>query len=427
MTAVVVVGTQLGDEGKGKVIDLFSDEADLVVRFQGGDNAGHTVVVGEEEFKLHLIPSGSVRGKEVLIGNGCVVNPEVLLGEVRGLEERGVEPDWSISGRAHVIMPYHTALDGAEEESKGNMAAGTTKRGIGPCYQDKVARRGVRVSDLVDAEALREKLEYLVPLKQRELEMYGWDGSLDLDEIYREYKGYGEEFGGHVVEGSVVVNGAAERGDEVLLEGAQGTHLDIDHGIYPYNTSSNTTSGGACTGSGLGVSMVDEVIGVAKAYLSRVGTGPLPTELEGEKGDFLVERGNEYGTTTGRRRRVGWLDMPMLRYAAKVNGLTSLVLTSLDVLDGLDEVKVCDVYDADGEEFEYVPTTRRWGECEPVYESFDGWSGVDWDAAVEEGYDELPGAVREYVSFVTDEMEVELLGVSVGPERRQTIIERNPF
>ncbi|MBS1262888.1 MAG: Adenylosuccinate synthetase [Methanonatronarchaeales archaeon] len=427
MTAVVVVGTQLGDEGKGKVIDLFSERTNLVVRFQGGDNAGHTVVVGDDEFKLHLVPSGSVRGKRVVVGNGCVVNPEVLLGEIGELKSRGIEPEWFISGRAHVIMPYHIRLDGLEEDSKGEMAAGTTKRGIGPCYQDKVARRGVRVADLLDPDALREKLKYLLPLKTRELELYGSDCSLDLDVIFERYREFGERIADHVVEVSVLVNESLDRGENVLMEGAQGTHLDIDHGVYPFNTSSNTTSGGACTGSGVGVTRIDEVIGVAKAYLSRVGTGPLPTELEGETADFLVERGNEYGTTTGRRRRVGWQDVPMLRYSASVNGMTGLVVTSLDVLDGLDELQVCTHYRLDGEEVPHVPPTREWGRCEPVYEEFEPWSGVDWEGAAELGYDELDGEVRRYLSYLSEETGVEVIGVSVGPERRQTIINRDPF
>lgn len=427
MTTVVVVGAQLGDEGKGKVIDLFSESADVIARFQGGDNAGHTVVVDGEKFKLHLMPSGAVRGRRVLIGNGCVVNPEVLLREVDELKSRGIEPDWYVSDRAHVIMPYHIQLDGLEESSKGDKAAGTTKRGIGPCYEDKVGRRGVRAADLLDPEVLREKLEYLVPLKEREMSLYGADNGLDVEEILETYLRYGERLQGHVGQSPLILKDAMDAGENVLLEGAQGTHLDIDHGVYPFNTSSNTTSGGACTGTGVGVSAIDDVIGVAKAYLSRVGTGPLPTELHDEVGDFLVEKGNEYGTTTGRRRRVGWLDLPMLRYAATVNGLTGMVVTSVDVLEDLDEVKVCSHYDLDGEETKYVPRTRDWARCDPVYETLPGWSDVDWMGAVEAGYDELPGRVRDYLAYISEETGVDLVGVSVGPERRQTIIEREPF
>ncbi|MDY6780636.1 MAG: adenylosuccinate synthetase, partial [Halobacteria archaeon] len=288
---VTIVGAQLGDEGKGKITDIYSERADVITRFQGGNNAGHTVVVDGDEFKLHHVPSGVIRGKTVVIGNGCVVDPGVLLDEIQGLRERGVEPDVKVAERAHVIMPYHRVLDGAEEDAKGDMAAGTTGRGIGPCYEDKVGRRGVRVLDLLKPDALREKLEYVVPTKRSLVEdVYGGEpgDEFDVDAVHEEYVEYGERLEGSVVDASELINGRLDDGDAVLFEGAQGTSLDIDHGIYPYLTSSNTTVGGACTGTGVGATRLQETVGVTKAYLSRVGTGPLPTELDNEVGDHLV-------------------------------------------------------------------------------------------------------------------------------------------
>ncbi|MDY6775233.1 MAG: adenylosuccinate synthase [Halobacteria archaeon] len=426
---VTIVGSQLGDEGKGKITDLYGESADVIVRFQGGDNAGHTVVADGEEFKLHLVPSGVIRGKTAVVGNGCVVNPTVLLEEIEELREKGIDPDLYLAERAHIIMPYHRVLDGMEEDAKGDMAAGTTGRGIGPCYEDKVGRRGVRALDLLNPDRLREKLEYVVPRKRAVVEdVYGLEAGdeFDVDEIYEEYVEYGEELEDWIINASEVINQRLDDGDDVLFEGAQGTSLDIDHGIYPYLTSSNTTVGGACTGTGVGATRLDETVGVMKAYLSRVGTGPLPTELENDVGDHLVEVGNEYGTTTGRRRRVGWFDLPMVRHASRINDFTGGVITSIDVLDGLDEVKVCEAYDLDGERVESIPADMDdWARCEPVYERFDGWEGVDWDAI--ETYDEIPENARAYVEYLEDELDTEFYAVSVGPGREQTIIRTNPF
>ncbi|XGI84309.1 adenylosuccinate synthase [Halorutilales archaeon Cl-col2-1] len=426
---VTIVGSQLGDEGKGKITDLYGESADVIVRFQGGDNAGHTVVADGEEFKLHLVPSGVIRGKTAVVGNGCVVNPSVLLEEIEELRSKGVDPDLYLAERAHIIMPYHRVLDGMEEDAKGDMAAGTTGRGIGPCYEDKVGRRGVRALDLLNPDRLREKLEYVVPRKRAVVEdVYGLEAGdeFDVDKIYEEYVEYGEELEDRIINASEVINRSLDDGDDVLFEGAQGTSLDIDHGIYPYLTSSNTTVGGACTGSGVGATRLDETVGVMKAYLSRVGTGPLPTELENDVGDHLVEVGNEYGTTTGRRRRVGWFDLPMVRHASRINDFTGGVITSIDVLDGLDEVKVCEAYDLDGERVETIPADMDdWARCEPVYERFDGWEGVDWDSI--ETYDEIPENARTYVEYLEDELDTEFYAVSVGPGREQTIIRTNPF
>lgn len=427
--AVTIVGAQLGDEGKGKVTDLYSDSADVIVRFQGGNNAGHTVVVEGETFKLHHLPSGVIRGKTAVIGNGCVVNPEVVLDEIDKLRARGIDPDVRISERAHIIMPYHQVLDGIEEEAKGDMAAGTTKRGIGPCYEDKVGRRGVRALDLRKPDALREKLEYVIPTKRALVEeVFGGEAGneFDIDAVHQDYVEYGERLSNRIINTSEFINKKLDDGKKVLFEGAQGTSLDIDHGIYPYLTSSNTTVGGACTGSGVGATRMSETIGIMKAYLSRVGTGPLPTELENEVGDHLVEVGNEYGTTTGRRRRVGWFDLPMVRHAARINDFTGGVITSIDVLEGLDEVKVCEAYDLNGERLETMPADMdEWARCKPIYRTFEGWDNVDWTSV--ETYQDLPENSRNYLEYIEEEINTRFYAISVGPNREQTIIRRNPF
>jgi adenylosuccinate synthase len=431
---VTIVGAQLGDEGKGKITDIYSESADVIVRFQGGNNAGHTVVADGEEFKLHHVPSGVVRGKTAVIGNGCVVDPDVLLGEIDKLRERGVEPDMRVAERAHVIMPYHRVIDGVEEDAKGDMAAGTTGRGIGPTYEDKVGRRGVRVLDLLKPDALREKLEYVIPTKRAlveevfriDVEDNGYAEAFDVEAVHEEYVGYGRRLRDSVLNASEYVNERMDAGDAVLFEGAQGTSLDIDHGIYPYLTSSNTTVGGACTGAGVGATRLRETVGIMKAYLSRVGTGPLPTELEDDVGDHLVEVGEEYGTTTGRRRRVGWFDLPMVRHAARLNGFTGGVLTSIDVLEGLDPVRVCEAYELDGERLETMPADMdEWERCEPVYRDFDGWDDVGWEAV--ETYDDIPPAARDYVEYLEEEVGAPFYAVSVGPAREQTIIREDPF
>ncbi len=427
--SLVIVGAQLGDEGKGKITDLYSADADVIVRFQGGNNAGHTVVVNDDEFKLHHIPSGSIRGKTAVIGNGCVVDPSVLLKEINGLRERGIEPELYLSERAHIIMPYHRVLDGIEEDAKGDMAAGTTGRGIGPCYEDKVGRRGVRALDLTKPEALRDKLEYVVPRKRRLAEeVFGVsiDEGFDIDEIWREYTEYGDELSDSIIDTGGYVNNAIERGENVLFEGAQGTSLDIDHGIYPYLTSSNTTVGGASTGTGVGVTKIDETIGIMKAYLSRVGTGPLPTELEDDVADHLVEIGEEYGTTTGRRRRVGWFDLPMVRYASRVNDFTGAVITSIDVLEDIDPVRICTHYELNGNKERYMPADMdEWARCKPVYREFDGWSDVDWSEI--DRYSDIPVNARKYMDFIESEIDAEFYCISIGPGRSQTVIQKEPF
>jgi adenylosuccinate synthase len=454
---VTIVGSQLGDEGKGGIVDVFGEAADVVVRYQGGDNAGHTVVQGGEEYKLSLTPSGAVRGKTGVLGNGCVVNPETLFSELDTLRDRGMDPDIRVAERAHAILPYHRALDGIEEEAKGDdLAAGTTGRGIGPTYEDKAGRRGVRIGDLLDPEVLRTRLEYAVPRKRRLVESYGfdpdadrYDGAFDLERLYERYRAYGERL---ATEGMPVDCGAylTERraaGDRIMFEGAQGTSLDIDHGSYPYVTSSNPSAGGAAVGSGVGPTVVGggEVIGIVKAYTSRVGTGPLPTELgfvEGQTpedgGDrsheseelatYIRDAGGEYGTVTGRPRRVGWLDVPMLRHAARVNGFTGLAVNHVDTLAGLDEVEVGHAYELDGEERSTMPaTTERWARCEARFRTFDGWPDVDWTAAAAEGYDALPANARTYLEYLADELDAPVYCVGVGPGRDETVVRHSPW
>ena len=444
---VTIVGSQLGDEGKGALVDIWGGDADVVVRYQGGDNAGHTVVRDGNEYKLSLVPSGAVRGKVGILGNGCVVNPETLFSELDTLREKGLDPDVRIARRAHAILPYHRVLDGIEEEVKSDsdLAAGTTKRGIGPTYEDKAGRRGIRIGDMLDPEVLRERLEYVVPQKRAVAEeIYGLDidnsehaDAFDVEALFETYNEYGQRFR----EESMTVNcgdflgNRLDDGEELLFEGAQGTSIDIDHGIYPYVTSSNPTAGGAAVGTGVGPTVVGqgEVVGIVKAYLSRVGTGPLPTELDGddteeELADFIREKGGEFGTVTGRPRRIGWLDMPMLRHAARANGFTGIAINHIDVLAGLDEVKVGHAYELDGEEIHTMPaTTERWGDCEPVHKSFEPWPEVDWAAVAAEGYEAIPANAREYLEYVSEEMGVPIYAIGVGPGREETVVRTNPF
>jgi len=437
---VTVVGTQFGDEGKGRVVDSYGDRADVVVRYQGGDNAGHTVVAGGEEYKLSLVPSGAVRGTVGLLGPGCVVNPETLVSEVDGLRERGLDPDVRVARRAHVIAPYHRVLDGAEEAAKSDegVEAGTTGRGIGPTYEDRAGRRGLRVGDLLDPDLLRQRLEYVVPTKRRlardvfDVDVDDHPEAFDLDALYDRLSAHGERLD----EEAMTVNAErylAERreaGDRVLLEGAQGTGLDVDHGTYPYVTSSNPTAGYAATGSSLGVTHVGtgEVVGAVKAYTSRVGTGPFPTELDGDLAERVREAGGEYGTVTGRPRRVGWLDLPVLRHADRVNGLTGVAVNHVDTLTGIDPVRVCHAYERDGRRLETPPAlTEHWSDCEPVYRAFDGWSEVDWATVASQGYDALPDAARTYLEYVVGELDADLYAVGVGPDREHAVERAHPF
>jgi adenylosuccinate synthase len=439
---VTIVGSQLGDEGKGALVDLWGGDADIVVRYQGGDNAGHTVVEGGEEYKLSLVPSGAVRDKVGVLGNGCVVNPRTLFDELDTLQEKGLDPDVRVAKRAHVILPYHRRLDGIEEEVKADsgVKVGTTGRGIGPTYEDKAGRRGIRVGDLLDPDVLRERLEYAVEQKRSLIEdVYGLEAGeeCDVDALHEEFSEFGRrlEENGMVVDCGDFLHRRRQEGDSLMFEGAQGTLIDIDHGNYPYVTSSNPTAGAAATGSGLGPTVVGqgEVVGIVKAYLSRVGEGPLPTELDGDDheeslADFIREKGGEFGTVTGRPRRIGWLDMPMLRHASRVSGFTGIAVNHLDVLAGLDEIKVGHAYELDGEELETIPaTTEKWAECEPVLKEFETWPEVDWAEVAAEGYDAIPEAAQEYLEYISEEVGAPVYAVGVGPDRTETVELANPF
>ncbi|MEO0758970.1 MAG: adenylosuccinate synthase [Cyanobacteria bacterium J06648_16] len=427
MANVVVIGAQWGDEGKGKITDLLSKSADVVVRYQGGVNAGHTVVVQDQTFKLHLIPSGILYPEtQCLIGSGTVIDPKALIGELDKLDELKIATgNLYISETAHVTMPYHRMIDEASEERRGSKKIGTTKRGIGPTYADKSERTGIRVIDLMNLETLKEQLEWTINYKNVVLEkLYGLP-PLDPKDVLDEYAQYAERLRPHIVDSSLHVYNAIHERKNVLFEGAQGTLLDLDHGTYPYVTSSNPVAGGACIGSGVGPTMIDRVIGVAKAYTTRVGEGPFPTESLGQAGEMLCERGAEFGTTTGRRRRCGWFDAVVGRYAVRINGLDCLAVTKLDVLDTLDEIKVCVAYRLNGQLCRDMPgSAQQFAQCEPVYETMPGWKQSTADCRKLE---DLPKQALDYLEFLARLMEVPIAIVSLGASRDQTIIVEDPI
>jgi adenylosuccinate synthase len=422
MPATILVGSQWGDEGKGKATDFLADHMDFVVRYQGGNNAGHTVLAGGQLLKLHLIPSGILYDHITsVIAGGVVVDPRVLLEEMDALEARGIDTSrLVVSGNAHLIMPYHLELEKVTERYLGRHALGTTKRGIGPAYADKAARIGLRVQDLTDEKIFRQKLD--VVLKEKNLILSKVYNRLPLEPepIVADYMGYGERLAPHIADSSRLLYDALRQGRHVMLEGAQGTLLDLDHGTYPFVTSSNPVAGGALASAGLGPREVDRVIGVTKAYVTRVGAGPFPTEDTGEAGDSMVKRGQEFGTTTGRRRRCGWFDAVLLRYAARINGLTELFLTKLDVLTGFGSIKVCVAYRAEGQRYEDVPPHQSlFHRAEPVYEEVEGW----WeDLAGVTSFPGLPAAARKYVERIADLSGVPVSVVSVGPSREQSLV-----
>ncbi|MBO8125713.1 MAG: adenylosuccinate synthase [Firmicutes bacterium] len=427
MPAVVIVGAQWGDEGKGKITDLLAQDAEYIVRYQGGNNAGHTVVVGDETFKLHLIPSGILYSDKVcLIGNGVVIDPEVLLEELTSLEKRGISTaNLLISERAHVIMEYHRLLDRLEEADRTEKI-GTTGRGIGPCYVDKVARSGIRMVEFIDQGLLRERLKQVLPGKNRLLKaMYNNEG-FELDDLLARCQPLAQQLKNRVGDTTAVVNRALAEGKNVLFEGAQGTLLDVDHGTYPFVTSSSASSGGAPTGSGAPVTCIDKVIGVMKAYCTRVGEGPFPTELRDRTGDEIRVRGNEFGTTTGRPRRCGWLDGVALKYAVEVNGMNGLALTLLDVLDGFEKVKVCTGYKHGDQILERPPASLKvLRECEPVYAELPGWPVGSCKKA--KSYEELPKEAKGYVEFIEELTGIPVVMVSVGPGREDTFVRSKIF
>jgi len=424
--SLVVVGCQWGDEGKGKIVDYLASQADYVTRFQGGSNAGHTISVGNETYKLRLLPSGVLHRKKLVIANGVVVDPVVLIQEVADVTSRGYSPALALSDRAHVTLSYHQILDAAEEKYKGALRSGTTLRGIGPTYTDKVARYGIRVCDLLDEETLRQKIAQNTPLKQEILaSAYKSDSKLDEQQIVSACLKAGEVLSCYVTDTSILLNDALNAGHRVLFEGAQGLMLDIDHGVYPFGTSSNTVAGAVCTGAGIGPTKVDEVLGVVKAYTSRVGAGPVPTELTDDLGSKLQEKGKEFGTVTGRRRRCGWLDAIPLRLAARVNGLTGVALTKMDTLAGFNPVKICVEYRADGRTLRDQPAgLREFSSCNPVYEEMEGWpdqSAAEWAAIAKRGYDALPLQARRYIERIEEIMKVKVKVVSIGEGRDATI------
>jgi adenylosuccinate synthase len=422
MPGIVIVGAQWGDEGKGKVTDLLAERADAVVRFQGGNNAGHTIVRNGKTWKLHLIPSGILhRGKLCVIGNGVVVDPKVLTDELEELRRRRVDTSsLRISANAHLIMPYHLMLDHAGEARLGKLQIGTTRRGIGPCYADKAARLGIRVQDLLDEKILKQKIVAALEPKRLSLRPFAKDPALDLQAMTEEYLTYGHRLEPYIADTIRLVQEKLDEGQAVVFEGAQGALLDIDHGTYPFVTSSNPVAGAACIGAGVGPRDIDEVWGIAKAYGTRVGSGPFPTEVDGAFADMLRERGGEYGTTTGRPRRVGWIDLVALRYAARINSLTALAITKLDVLSGIDRLQVCTRYrGAEGAEFDYFPYHQTvLHHASGEYLELEGWSEDISECRTES---DLPAAAREYLKFVSEFVGVPIALVGVGPGREQVI------
>ncbi len=428
MSNIVIVGTQWGDEGKGKIVDLLAEYADVVVRFQGGNNAGHTMVVEGEQFISHLVPSGILQKKTCLIGNGVVVDPSVLVEELDKLKYKGIDTGpnlLKISEKAHVIMPYHKQIDLAREKMKGDQKIGTTGRGIGPCYEDKASRRGIRFVELIDAEVFKETVHAVLEEKNFYLKHYLSAEPLDPEPIVQQYQGYAERLAPHVVNISIVMNQAVKAGKQILFEGAQGTHLDIDHGTYPFVTSSNTVSGNACCGAGIGPKEITGVIGIVKAYTTRVGRGPFPTELFDEIGDTIQKKGAEFGATTGRKRRCGWLDTVLLQNAVRLNGLTGLVITKLDVLDGLESLKICTGYEYNGETlYDFPANLKILGACKPVFETLPGWPE---DISGLRKLENLPKNARRYLDRIEELLETPIDIVSVGPGREETIIVNHPF
>jgi adenylosuccinate synthase len=427
MSTVVVIGAQWGDEGKGKITDFLAEKAVVVVRYQGGNNAGHTVVTNDVEFKLHLIPSGILYpDKLCLIGNGVVIDPAVLIIELENLAKKNINTrNLRISPRAHVIFPYHQRLDLCEEERKGTRKIGTTCRGIGPAYMDKAARAGIRVIDLIDPDEFSIRLKDALQEKNKILnQVYGVNG-FDYDEIFSAYSKYADILRPYVADVSIIVNEMISKGQHILFEGAQGTLLDLDHGTYPYVTSSHPVAGAACLGAGFGPTKINRVIGVAKAYLTRVGEGPFPTELKDSLGEQIRERGHEYGTTTGRPRRCGWFDGVVARYVTRLNGLDYMAVTKLDVLSGLEKIKICKAYHYRGELItEFPATLKALAECKPVYEELPGW---EEDISGIRRYEDLPTNVKNYLAQLSELACSPIALISVGPGRKQTIVRHEVF
>ena len=430
MSTLVVVGSQWGDEGKGKITDLLSEEAEIIVRYQGGSNAGHTVVKGDKQFIFHLVPSGILHlGKKCFIGSGVVLDPESLLQEIGDLRRKGIEIDGNlfIDYKAHVVLPYHRTLDRIKEQRRGKNKIGTTKRGIGPAYLDKVSRNGIRMVDLIDEKSLSEKLKINLNEKNEIFEkLYSIKTSKEEHKtLVKRYLEYGRLLKRYVVDVSLMINQAIEEGKKVLFEGAQGTLLDIDHGTYPYVTSSNPIAGGACTGTGIGPTKIDGVLGITKAYSTRVGSGPFPTEIKEEMGEYIRQKGGEFGATTGRPRRCGWLDAVVVNYAARINGMNSMALTKIDVLSNMDKIKICTSYKYNDKIIKEFPVNLEiLQNCIPVYEEIEGWKG---DISQVTKYEELPKQLKIYISRIEELIKTKVVIVSVGPKRSQTIFREKIF
>jgi adenylosuccinate synthase len=419
----VIVGAQWGDEGKGKITDFFAGDADYVVRFQGGNNAGHTVIVNDETFKLHLIPSGVLYSKPVsVIGNGVVVDPKILLTEIASLQKRGIDPNLLVSDRAHIIMPYHIDMDVAITEHQGKLAAGSTKRGIAPVYADKMYRHGIRMIDILEPDIFREKLEKSYSFNKNLAEKaLGGKISSSKESIYADYLDYGKQLKKYIADTSAILYNAKWVGKSSLFEGAQGVSLDVDHGIYPHTTSSNTAAGNVAAGCGVSFTKIDKIIGAAKAYVTRVGISPFPSEIEGDSSKTLRDKGNEYGTTTGRPRRVGWLDLVQLRQAVRVNGLTDIALIKLDVLNGFKELPVCIAYNVNGKTITEMPASLSdYRNAKPIYKTLLGWN--DFNIENISDFSSLPKNILKYITFIEKEVDCPITIVSVGPQRHQTVL-----
>jgi len=430
MSTLVVVGSQWGDEGKGKVTDLLSEEADIIVRYQGGCNAGHTVVKGDNQFIFHLIPSGILhKGVKCLIGNGVVIDPESLLQEIENLKKKNIEIDDNlfIDFKAHVVLPYHKTLDEMKEIKRGEEKIGTTKRGIGPAYVDKIARTGIRMIDMIDGKSLSKKLETNLNEKNNILEkLYGLKiSNQEKKDILKRYREYGQLLKKYVIDVSLYLNQAINEDKEILFEGAQGTLLDIDHGTFPYVTSSSPIAGGACIGTGVGPTKIDRVMGITKAYTTRVGRGPFPTEMQGELEEYTRQKGGEFGATTGRPRRCGWFDAVLVNYAVRINGMDSMVLTKIDVLSDFDKIKICTSYKYNGETIKEFPVNLEILEnCIPVYEEMEGWKG---DISQITKYEDLPQQLKVYIRRIEELVRTKVVIISVGPKRSQTIFREKIF
>ncbi len=430
MSTLVVVGSQWGDEGKGKITDLLSEEADIIVRYQGGCNAGHTVIKGDEQYIFHLIPSGILhKGVKCLIGNGVIVDPQSLLQEIESLKKKNIEIDGNllIDFKAHIVLPYHKSLDEIKETKRGKNKIGTTKRGIGPAYVDKIARIGIRMIDLIDEKSLSKKLENNLNEKNSIFEkLYGLKiSNQEKKDIVKKYREYGQLLKKYVTDISLYLNQAIDEDKKILFEGAQGTLLDIDHGTFPYVTSSNPIAGGACIGTGVGPTKIDRVMGITKAYTTRVGRGPFPTEMQGELEEYIRQKGGEFGATTGRPRRCGWFDMILVNYAVRINGMDSMVITKIDVLSDFDKIKICTSYKYNGKMIKEFPVDlKTLQKCIPVYEEMEGWKG---NISQITKYEDLPRQSRAYISRIEELVRTKVVIVSVGPKRSQTIIRENVF